>query len=147
MSALKRARTLLLIAAGFVAGIAFTFGLHAGSPAGAISFWGQESTPPPPPATNPAAPVTPPPAGSLPDFATLAERLSPAVVNISTSTNGGAPGAGGGGGGGGGGPEAPGQMEPGGPQGPSPFGRDPHEFWEPFERFFGPMPKRRFKER
>jgi serine protease Do len=31
--------------------------------------------------------------------------------------------------------------------GQNPFGRDPHEFWEPFERFFGPMPRRPFKQR
>ena len=71
----------------------------------------------------------------LPDFARLAEKLSPSVVNISTTSQG----------------ESHPQM--GGPQqGPQqgPFGGgrpDPHEFWEPFERFFGPMPKRPFKQR
>jgi len=85
------------------------------------------------------APATAPvPLTMVPDFATLAERLSPVVVNISTSSQ-----------------PKPSQMEAppfhgpgfGGPQ--SPFGEgDPREFWEPFERFFGPLPKQRqFRQR
>lgn len=82
----------------------------------------------------------PAPLTVVPDFASLAERLSPVVVNISTSSQAKqetpqfhAPG-----GGGGGGP---------GPQWP--FGEgDPREFGEPFERFFGPSPRQRpFKQR
>jgi serine protease Do len=104
--------------------------LQSAAPAGAISFWGQEPTPKAegdvPVAQAPAAP-----AAGLPDFASLAERLSPAVVNISTSSSGGTPS---------------GQAPRGrGPE--NPFGRDPHEFWEPFERFFGPMPRPQFKQR
>src|SRR5262249_51228140 len=70
--------------------------------------------------------------GGLPDFARLADKLDPSVVNISTTSQG----------------ETPPQM--GGPgQGPGGGGRggDPREFWEPFERFFGPLPRRPFKQR
>ena len=36
----------------------------------------------------------------------------------------------------------------GGPFGGDPHGQgNPHEFWEPFERFFGPLPRRPFKQR
>jgi serine protease Do len=82
------------------------------------------------PAAPPGAvipPAVPAPVTMVPDFASLAERLSPVVVNISTRS-------------------APSRQEGGpqfrGPRGPgSPFGEgDPREFWEPFERFFGPMP-------
>jgi len=74
----------------------------------------------------------------VPDFASLAERLSPVVVNISTSSQAKQQ------------PmdlpqfHGPGQ---GGPQWP--FGEgDPRDFAEPFERFFGPMPKQRqFRQR
>ena len=75
----------------------------------------------------------PAPLTVLPDFATLAERLSPVVVNISTSSQGkqqmDAPQFHGPGGGGQGGPQWP-------------FGDgDPREFGEPFEHFFGPSPR------
>jgi len=84
---------------------------------------------------------------TLPDFTVLAADLSHAVVNISSSSKGDK-GEGEGGSGGGsprfhGGPR--GQM-PGFPPG-GPGGQDPREFWEPFERFFGPMPRRRAPER
>jgi len=137
MSAHPRARrSVLLVAAGFLAGVAATVGLNLGQRVEAISFWGEEkpaaeATPPTPAAANHAqepAPVV----NGLPDFARLAEKLSPAVVNISTTSQG----------------EAPPQMGGGGGGQPDPFGKgDPHEFWEPFERFFGPMPKRPFKQR
>src|SRR5690606_37598002 len=80
----------------------------------------------------------------LPDFTVLAAELSHAVVNISSSSKGERGGDGGQGGGPRfhGGPR--GQM-PGFPGGPG--GQDPREFWEPFERFFGPMPRRRMPER
>jgi serine protease Do len=90
---------------------------------------------------QPEAPAAAPgsvPLTVVPDFASLAERLSPVVVNISTSSQ-----------------PKPSQMEAppfhgpgfGGPQ--SPFGEgDPREFGEPFERFFGPQPKpRQFRQR
>src|SRR5438552_17351807 len=75
----------------------------------------------------------PAPLTVVPDFASLAERLSPVVVNISTSSQGKQtmelPQFHGPGGGPGGGPQWP-------------FGEgDPREFGEPFEHFFGPSPK------
>ena len=104
--------------------VIFTLGLaHQAS---AIRFWGEEEapeseTPPSASAAETAAGVV-----VLPDFVSLAEELRPMVVNISTTTQ----------------PEAP---RPGARQ----FGgRDPyHEFWEPFERFFGPMPRQRRRQR
>ena len=131
MSALMRARhSIVLVAGGVVAGIAVTVGFNLGQRVEAISFWGEEQpaeqAATPTPATAPHGAVI----TGLPDFATLAEKLSPSVVNVSTTSQG----------------ESPPQMGGGGQQGP--FGRgDPHEFWEPFERFFGPMPKRPFKQR
>ncbi|HYD47206.1 MAG TPA: DegQ family serine endoprotease, partial [Terriglobales bacterium] len=104
-------------------------------PAIAISFWGEETEPTPPAAeAEPAAPDQPAKEGtrapivtSLPDFATIADRVGPAVANISTTSQAA---------------ESQ-QMER-----PNPFDRqNPHEFWEPFERFFGPMPRRPFRER
>jgi serine protease Do len=121
---------LLLLAAGFTAGIAVASGWHLDRRAAAISFWGEQAKPEAEAReTPPSAPPAPAAAlSALPDFAALAEKASPSVVNISTTSQGEGP-----------------QM--GGPQGGSPFGRDPHEFWEPFERFFGPMPRRPFKQR
>jgi serine protease Do len=74
---------------------------------------------------------------TLPNFVELAKRNFPAVVNISTTSNGGE--------GSGGARRAPGGP-PQGPGGPDdPF----HEFWEPFEKFFGPgqMPRRPFRQK
>jgi serine protease Do len=125
MSALVRARkTVLLVTLGFVGGVMATVGLNLGQRVEAISFWGEEESTP-----TAAAPTPAPEAqgqalvGGLPDFAHLADKLDPAVVNISTTSQG----------------EGPPQM--GGGHG------DPREFWEPFERFFGPMPRRPFKQR
>jgi len=107
---------------GFVLGCTFS---ETGGFAHAISFWGEK------PAEK-AEPTPPHPSSqfvtTLPDFASLAERLSRSVVNISTTSEREAPSFG---------------------SGRTPFGpEDPfHEFWEPFERFFGPFPRRRFKER
>ena len=111
-------------------------------PARAISFWGEKAEETP--AAQPAAPApangssTTAAAAGLPDFARLAELLSPSVVNISTTSAA----------------EPPTRHGPGGPGGPnSPFGggggeNDPfHEFWEPFEHFFGPMPRQPFKQK
>jgi serine protease Do len=79
---------------------------------------------------------------TLPDFSRLAAELRDSVVNISTSSKNeprgfhgeefGPPG---------GGPQGP-----GGPGGPGEE-QDPREFWEPFERFFGPMPRRQMPRR
>src|SRR5262245_49589177 len=78
---------------------------------------------------------------TLPDFTRLAAELRDSVVNISTSSKAepargfhgeefGAPPGG------------------GGPQGGGPGDeQDPREFWEPFERFFGPMPRRQMPRR
>ncbi len=112
----------------------------------AIRFWGEENgggAGAPPAAEAPAAQ---PPAEvgkgeplvqGLPDFANLFEALRPSVVNISTSV-------------------APEPAQPRSPQPPHGFGGEPgqgpgpggpgdpyHEFWEPFERFFGPQPRQR----
>ena len=127
MSAPVRARrTFLLLALGFLAGLMASVGLDFGQRVEAISFWGEE------PAQEGATPApkaqSAPQFAGLPDFATLTDKLSPAVVNISTTSQGEAPALGG--------------------QGEQPFGHgDPREFWEPFERFFGPLPRRPFKQR
>lgn len=142
MSALWRARrNIVLVASGVLGGIVVATGFNLAQRVEAISFWGEEqpteqaATPTPAIAPHGAAMV------GLPDFATLSERLSPSVVNVSTTSQGETPPQMGG-------PGGPGGQGPGGPGGQGPFGRgDPHEFWEPFERFFGPMPKRPFKQR
>ena len=74
-----------------------------------------------------AGPVT-----VVPDFASLAERLSPVVVNISTRAQRKEQ------------PDTPRFRGPG-QQGPQwPFGEgEPRDFTEPFERFFGPGPRQR----
>ena len=61
---------------------------------------------------------------ALPDFSSLAERLRDSVVNISSENK----------------EKKESRGFHGGQQGPG--GQDPREFWEPFERFFGPMPRR-----
>jgi len=114
----------MLIVAGFFAGVITVLSFHLGHQAEAISFWGEQPAEEKPTAT-PSAPAAAP-LVTLPDFAALADKLSPAVVNVSTTSQG----------------ESPGGMGGGGP-----FGQDPHEFWEPFERFFGPLPRRPFKQR
>jgi serine protease Do len=96
----------------------------------AISFWGEKSEEPPKAEVGPEkeAPSSTVSRG-LPDFSELVDRISPAVVNISTTS---APE-----------PRRP-QRQPRSPFG----GEDPfHEFWEPFERFFGPMPKQPFRQK
>ncbi len=99
----------------------------------AIRFWGEGdgdgsapgSTASAPPANANAAPI---PVVGLPNFADLSEALRPSVVNISTTT-------------------AAQPMPPTGRGGQVPpgFGRPDqyHEFWEPFEKFFGPRPRSR----
>jgi serine protease Do len=93
-------------------------GAALGVPRVASSFFGSSA-----PETPPA-----PPTVTLPDFRTLVERVSPAVVNISTKSGPHGPGLEGGG---------------GGPGGGDPFG----EYFGPFERFFGPPPGRPHRQR
>jgi serine protease Do len=132
MSAHKRVRrTFGLVAAGLLAGVVATVGLNRGSRVEAISFWGGENAAPT--AAPTAAPEAQGAVSTLPDFAALAEKLSPAVVNVSTTSEGEAPSFGGG------------EL---GPFGGDPHGQgNPHGFMEPFERFFGPLPRRLFKQR
>jgi serine protease Do len=93
----------------------------------ALNLFGtDEAKPTPPKASEPAGVLT------LPNFVDLAKRSFPAVVNVSTTSNGGESGG-----------IRRGQEGPGNPD--DPF----HEFWEPFERFFGPgqQPHRPFKQK
>jgi serine protease Do len=121
-----------LVALALTAGLVLVLGLLV-RPAGAIRFWGEEPeaapTPAAPEAEKPSAPQI-----MVPNFVVLAEQLSPKVVNISTTSESEAP-----------------QMQPqpfGGGPGGGGGGQDPfREFWEPFERFFGPMPRHRFRQR
>ncbi|MBI3301077.1 MAG: DegQ family serine endoprotease [Deltaproteobacteria bacterium] len=73
-------------------------------------------------------PVAAPIPYTLPDFINLAERLSAAVVNISTFPSSSSTALG---------------EPPLGGRGGDPF----HEFWEPFERFFGPFPPHSFQQK
>jgi serine protease Do len=128
MSALSRARKLgFWFVAVSIVGALITILAAAVDPAGAITFWGeeQEETTPEqaPPAEEQERESAPMRAG-LPDFTKLAKSLSPAVANISTTSR-----------------ERPARQF-----GPGPFG-NPHEFWEPFEKFFGPMPRQPFTQR
>jgi serine protease Do len=106
----------LLLAVGLGAALAL------GMPRAARSFFGSGSSETPPAPTGPTV--------TLPDFRTLVEHVSPAVVNISTKS---APQGG------------QGFEMPGGPGGPGgdPFG----EFFGPFERFFGPPHGRPHRQR
>jgi serine protease Do len=97
------------------------------APAEAIRFWGGEAEEK---EATPTPAVEPPPSraglAGLPNFVDLIEQLRPRVVNISTTSEGETSAL------------------------PQPFGRgeDPfREFWEPFERFFGPVPPRHFRQR
>jgi serine protease Do len=127
---------------GFVVGIGVSLRSDLLSRSDAISLFGGSE--------QQAAPSTgEPPTVTLPDFAALAEHISPSVVNISSTQEvksrgpfgqGGGPGGGGPGGGGPGG-GGPGGGGPGGGMGEDdPF----QEFYGPFERFFG-QPRRPFK--
>ncbi len=84
--------------------------------------------------TAPAEEVPDIPLASLPDFTNIAERLGRSVVNISTSSKVE------------GGPRMQQRREPFGGGGGG-GGQVPEDFWEPFERFFGPMPKQPHTER
>ena len=103
-------------------------------------FGTDEPKAPPPKAAEPQP--SQPSMMTLPNFVDLAKRNFPAVVNISTTSNGGGAEMGGG----------MGRRGPGGPGGgPAPGSPDDpfRDFWEPFERFFGPgqMPRRQFKSK
>jgi serine protease Do len=132
--ALRIGLTAALLASAFVASPR----VHA------IRFWGeeeeQEEKAAEPQAVEPAIPskqVQAAVAAGLPNFADLAEAMQPAVVNISTTATAESPPMGLGPGPG----PGPGPRQFGGPPGGG--GQDPfHEFWEPFERYFGPMPRR-----
>jgi serine protease Do len=98
-----------LVIAAFVG-----MGVAVALPLGAQAFFGSGTSEPPA-----AAPTV-----TLPDFRTLVERVSPAVVNISTKS-------------------APPSRGSEGPGGMDPFG----EYFAPFERFFGPPQGRPHRQR
>ncbi len=138
----RRLGLVALVATVLAAALAFSLPAHA------IRFWGQEEEKPaeqkpPPDAAVPNPQTQAALAASLPSFADLAEALRPAVVNISTTSPVEVPphmGMGPGG------PGTPRQFGPPGGQGqgqgPGQGQGDPfHDFWEPFERYFGPMPR------
>lgn len=135
---------LLALAIGIIVGVGLT--LQFGMPGRSGSPVEKGSAKPPALAKAPEAPAKPveaapqapasvvaPAAGPvtvMPDFATLAERLSPVVVNISTRAGGRKDSS-----------DSPHFRNGPGQQGPQlPFGGegDPRDFTEPFERFFGP---------
>src|SRR5262245_51034381 len=136
---------LLALAIGIIVGVGATlqFGMPGRGSTPAEKSAAKPATVSAPPAAAPAPP--PPAAGTViapaagpvtvvPDFATLAERLSPVVVNISTRAQRKEQS------------DVPQQRFRGpGHEGPQwPFGEgDPRDFTEPFERFFGPGPKQR----
>ena len=104
---------------GFAVGVVLSAGLDLFPRSEAISIFGGAEKP------SGGSAATPAPSVNLPDFSGLAEHVAPSVVNISSTqeVKGGpfAPGEQGGPGGGGGGED-------------DPF----HDFFGPFERFFGP---------
>ncbi len=133
---------LLVLAIGIIVGVAATlqFGMPGrtqtttaappSKPAIATAPAGAPAVPP-----SPVAGATPAPGAVavFPDFATLAERLSPVVVNISTRAQRKEQQSG-----------TPRFRGPGQPGPQWPFGDgDPRDFTEPFERFFGPGPRQR----
>src|SRR5438874_2604548 len=102
---------------GFAVGVRLTAGRELFPRSEAISIFGGAEKP------GGGSAATPAPSVNLPDFSGLAEHVAPSVVNISSTQEVK------------GGPFAPG--EPGGPGGGGegdPF----HDFFGPFERFFGP---------
>jgi serine protease Do len=118
------------LTAGIIVGGSLVLGVLA-TRANAISFWGEKAADTPTAKATPAsgAVSTQGAAACLPDFSDLAERISPSVVNISTTS-------------------APEPQQQG--RGPgSPFERDDpfHQFMEPFERFFGPLPRQPFRQK
>jgi serine protease Do len=135
---------LLALAIGIIVGVgaALQFGMSptsgtTGKETATPAPLAHKEAPAPAPAVALAAPAVADPAGvpavtALPDFATLAERLSPVVVNISTRAQRKEQ------------PDTPRFRGPGQPGPQWPFGEnDPRDFSEPFERFFGPGPRQR----
>jgi serine protease Do len=130
---------LIALAVGIMIGAGVTTELACrggSSGSGATSDAGSEATPEIPSKKQEIASAADVPVTTVPDFATLAQRLSPVVVNISTRSQ----------------PKevtAPSFHGPGGQGEQRPFGEgDPREFFEPFERFFGPQPRQRqFRQR
>jgi serine protease Do len=127
-SGLQRWAVIAVTTVGFVVGMMVTAHFDVPAPTQAVAFWGSDETK----ESKESEEKTEPPgqAGSLsglPDFVALAERLSPSVVNISTTQE---------------------MKRLGKPFGPEESFR---EFWEPFERFFGPrfgpLPHGQFKQR
>ncbi len=106
---------------GFTVGIAVSVRYDLLSRSEAINLFGGD-------ATGGGSTQTPPPTVTIPDFADLAEHISPTVVNISTTqeVKGGV--------GNGGGP----------PMGPGGDDDQFREFFGPFEHFFG-QPRRPYK--
>ncbi|HLK11264.1 MAG TPA: DegQ family serine endoprotease [Candidatus Binatia bacterium] len=122
---MSRRRLFVVALIGFVAGIAVSVRWDLFPRGEALNlFGGGESS-----ESGTSAPA---PSVALPDFADLAAHISPSVVNVSTTQEVKSPfnGMGQGGGGGGGGGE--GEEDP--------F----HDFFGPFERFFG-NPRRPYK--
>src|SRR5207237_4736852 len=112
----SRSNRLALLAVGligFLVGVAASVRFDLFPRSEAINIFGGAEKPAATSNPSPAPPVM------LPDFAGLAEHVAPSVVNISTTqeVKGGSP------------------LAPGGPGGEEdPF----HDFFGPFERFFGP---------
>ncbi|HXJ36320.1 MAG TPA: DegQ family serine endoprotease [Candidatus Eisenbacteria bacterium] len=118
----NRRAVLIALAAGFVIGVGVSMRFDLLPRGEAVSLFGGDG-------------ASSPPTVTLPSFADLAEHVSPAVVNISTTQEMKSPH-------GLGGPGAP-----GGPGGPGGDDDDQfQEFFGPFERFFN-MPRRPYKAR
>src|SRR5947199_9672258 len=102
---------------GFAAGVVLSARLDLFPPSEAISIFGGAEKP------SGGGTGTPAPSVNLPDFAGLAEHVAPSVVNISSTQE-----------------VKGGPLAPGGPGGGRGGGEDDpfHDFFGPFERFFGP---------
>ena len=103
---------------GFAVGVVLSAGLDLFPRSEAISIFGGAEKP------SGGSAATPAPSVNLPDFSGLAEHVAPSVVNISSTQEVK------------GGPFAPG--EPGSPGGGGGEDDPFHDFFGPFERFFGP---------
>src|SRR3989442_3879625 len=125
MSAGTRRRALLAVALiGFAVGLVVSVRFDLFPSSQAINLFGGGEK-----AAEESGSTGAPPAVGRPDFAGPAEHLSPSVVNISSTQEvKGGPSLGG----------------PGGAGGPGGEGDPFHEFFEPFEKFFGP-PRRPYK--
>src|SRR5437016_2430651 len=103
---------------GFAVGVVLSAGLDLFPRSEAISIFGGAEKP------SGGSAATPAPSVNLPDFSGLAEHVAPSVVNISSTQEVK------------GGPFAPGEQ--GGPGGGGGEDDPFHDFFGPFERFFGP---------